>query len=201
MALPGVPQTFAIENARDMTEKLWWEIGQFRDVPRLSPRWGFSLTALDIDPKWTVGESLLAADAVRRRLAADGVWDRNRNRTEPVDFTSIAVVAPDGSADRVLLDEVVESHFARLRTSGGAVVDMAPRELRRLPAAPSLQGILSRQARISQARSGNRVSGPILFWFASRSKRTRRTVSPSPDASATSPSAIRLSNFNGSVAR
>jgi hypothetical protein len=30
MALPGVPQTFAVEDARDLANKLWWEIEAFR---------------------------------------------------------------------------------------------------------------------------------------------------------------------------
>jgi hypothetical protein len=86
-----------------------------------------------------------------------------------------------------------------VRTSGAAVVDMALLGTARcaeLAGTPS-----SRQARMSQARSGKRVSGLTLFWLASTSNRTRRTVSPSPDASAVSPSPIRLSNFNGSIAR
>jgi hypothetical protein len=29
MALPGVPQTFAIEDARDMADKLYWEIREY----------------------------------------------------------------------------------------------------------------------------------------------------------------------------
>jgi hypothetical protein len=38
MALPGVPQTFAVENAQDMSEKLWWEIEAYRDEPDLQPK-------------------------------------------------------------------------------------------------------------------------------------------------------------------
>jgi hypothetical protein len=35
MALPSVPQTFAVEDAKDMVEKLWWEIESFRDEVNL----------------------------------------------------------------------------------------------------------------------------------------------------------------------
>jgi hypothetical protein len=35
MALPGRRQTFAIENAEEMTEKLWWEIEAFREEQTL----------------------------------------------------------------------------------------------------------------------------------------------------------------------
>jgi hypothetical protein len=38
MALPGVRQTFAVENARDMTEKLWWEIGAYQKETDLQPK-------------------------------------------------------------------------------------------------------------------------------------------------------------------
>jgi hypothetical protein len=38
MALPGVPQTFAVENAQDRSEKLWWEIEAYRDEPDLQPK-------------------------------------------------------------------------------------------------------------------------------------------------------------------
>ena len=38
MALPGIAQTFAVENARDMSEKLWWEIEAYRDEPDLQPK-------------------------------------------------------------------------------------------------------------------------------------------------------------------
>jgi hypothetical protein len=31
MALPGVPQTFAVENAQDMADKLYWEIEEYRN--------------------------------------------------------------------------------------------------------------------------------------------------------------------------
>lgn len=67
-------------------------------VPQLSPRWGFGLKVLDIDPAWTVGAAKLAAEAIRRKLQAEGLWDRNRSLPEPEDFTAVAVIAPDGSA-------------------------------------------------------------------------------------------------------
>lgn len=35
MALPGVPQTFAIEDAADMVNKLAWEIDGLRDEPEI----------------------------------------------------------------------------------------------------------------------------------------------------------------------
>jgi hypothetical protein len=38
MALPGVPQSFAVENAQDMAEKLLWEIEAYRIEPDLQPK-------------------------------------------------------------------------------------------------------------------------------------------------------------------
>ena len=38
MALPGIPQTFAVENALDMSNKLMWEIEAYRDEPELTPK-------------------------------------------------------------------------------------------------------------------------------------------------------------------
>ena len=38
MAIPGVPQTFAVETAQDMSEKLWWEIEAYRGEPDLQPK-------------------------------------------------------------------------------------------------------------------------------------------------------------------
>ena len=38
MALPGVPQTFAVENAKDMVDKLWWEIEAYREELDLQPK-------------------------------------------------------------------------------------------------------------------------------------------------------------------
>lgn len=35
MALPGVPQTFAVEDARDMVDKLYWEIEEYNNETNL----------------------------------------------------------------------------------------------------------------------------------------------------------------------
>jgi hypothetical protein len=40
MGLPGVPQTFPFGNARDMAEKLCWEIEVYRDETDLQPKLG-----------------------------------------------------------------------------------------------------------------------------------------------------------------
>jgi len=38
MALPGIPQTFAIESAQDMAEKLNWEVEAYREEADLQPK-------------------------------------------------------------------------------------------------------------------------------------------------------------------
>ena len=38
MALPGIPQAFAVEDAKELTQKLWWEIEAYRDEPSLQSK-------------------------------------------------------------------------------------------------------------------------------------------------------------------
>jgi hypothetical protein len=38
MALVGVPQTFAVEGSRDLVNKLWWEIEEYRDEAELEKK-------------------------------------------------------------------------------------------------------------------------------------------------------------------
>lgn len=68
-----------------------------RVAPNFSPRWGFILFILDSDPAWTVGAAKLVADGIRRHIFDEGISDRNRALSAPEDFTSVAVIAPNGS--------------------------------------------------------------------------------------------------------
>ena len=38
MALPGIPQTFAVQNSWEMVDKLWWEIEEYRDEVELQKK-------------------------------------------------------------------------------------------------------------------------------------------------------------------
>jgi exodeoxyribonuclease VII large subunit len=86
---------FSLETGTELSEGMRVLI---QVTPRLNACWGFQLNALDIDPVWTVGSSRLAADAIRQRLSDEGIFDRNCDLPRPQDFTSVAVIAPDGSA-------------------------------------------------------------------------------------------------------
>lgn len=63
-----------------------------------SQEWGFRLTAQAIDPSWTLGQAQQELDRIRQSLQAEGVWSLNKNLPPPLDFTHVAVIAPDGSA-------------------------------------------------------------------------------------------------------
>jgi hypothetical protein len=81
MALPGVPQTFAIEDAKAMTEKLWWEIETFRDEQNLEHKlwraFNCAVTAWHIidwlwkerrrDDRWKVGKLEKFQETMERR--------------------------------------------------------------------------------------------------------------------------------------
>jgi exodeoxyribonuclease VII large subunit len=135
-------------------------------APRFSPRWGFCLTTLDIDPAWTVGESLLVAAAVRTRLAAEGVWGRNRELTGAADYTSVAVIAPDCSAG--LEDFMVEARKVAANDLCRVEVSVAQFEGARASAAVS-EAI----PEVSEARRGHQAvfvlrgggSAAALAWL------------------------------------
>lgn len=63
-----------------------------------SQEWGFRLTAQAIDPSWTLGQAQQESDRIRQSLQEEGVWSLNRMLPAPLDFTHVAVIAPDGSA-------------------------------------------------------------------------------------------------------
>ena len=64
----------------------------------LSALWGLRLIVRDVDPAWTIGLAERALREVRVKLQAEGLWGRNKLLPVPVDFTSVAVVSPAGSA-------------------------------------------------------------------------------------------------------
>ena len=65
----------------------------------MTPRFGFRLLVLDVDPKFTLGDMELKLTQIRTTLREEGVYDLQRTRlSAPKDYTSVAVVAPDGAA-------------------------------------------------------------------------------------------------------
>lgn len=71
---------------------------QWRVKPEFSPRYGFGLTIDDIRPVWTPGAHERKKQAIRERLQAEGLWDRQRSWAPPAVITRIGVVAPFDAA-------------------------------------------------------------------------------------------------------
>lgn len=66
--------------------------------PSLSPIYGLSATVEDIDPTFTLGAAAKALIELRQRLVTEGYYDRQRQQSEPSDYTNVAVISPLGAA-------------------------------------------------------------------------------------------------------
>lgn len=64
----------------------------------LSVQYGFSLVIEQLNASWTLGEMELARRKIREQLLEKGLWDLNKNKIIPRDFSKIAVIAPEGAA-------------------------------------------------------------------------------------------------------
>jgi exodeoxyribonuclease VII large subunit len=76
-------------------------------------RFGLSLTVVDIDPSFTLGDQEAKLQAMRAQLQANGLYGRNRQQPFPADLCRIAVLSPaqaaglgDFQADARLLAEL-----------------------------------------------------------------------------------------------
>jgi len=67
-------------------------------MPDFHPQYGFSLTVLDVAPEFTVGDMQQKLDRIREVLVREGVFDRNRALSLPVDFARVAVLSPARAA-------------------------------------------------------------------------------------------------------
>lgn len=65
---------------------------------KLDSNYGYSIEVEDIDPSYSLGDLKARAEAIRKRLKADGIWERNRGLSRPGDFLRVAVIAPSGAA-------------------------------------------------------------------------------------------------------
>ena len=61
-------------------------------------RFGLRLSIVAIDATYTVGVMANQLKIIRQTLEQEGIFHRNRQRTLPEDFFSIAVISPDGAA-------------------------------------------------------------------------------------------------------
>lgn len=64
----------------------------------IHPSFGFGLTICDLDASFVLGELAAKLKRLRARLEAEGLAGRNKALRAPVDFTRIAVIAPEGAA-------------------------------------------------------------------------------------------------------
>jgi exodeoxyribonuclease VII large subunit len=61
-------------------------------------RFGLSLTVIDIDPSFTLGDQQAKLQAIRAQLQASGLYGRNKQRPFPTDLCRIAVLSPAQAA-------------------------------------------------------------------------------------------------------
>jgi exodeoxyribonuclease VII large subunit len=66
--------------------------------PQYKPQYGLSLVIVDIDPQYTIGDMQARLKRIREAILQLGISDKNKLLASPLDFTRIAVIAPDGAA-------------------------------------------------------------------------------------------------------
>lgn len=91
----GVIEKFCRETGQDVAPGIKVLLAV---TPKLSPNYGLSLDVTDIDPAYTLGDMVAKLKRIRDALARDGLLDRNKRYPMPADFTSVAVISPDGAA-------------------------------------------------------------------------------------------------------
>ncbi len=64
----------------------------------MDARYGFRLQVIDIDPKFTLGDMAAKLEQIRTLLKAEGSFDLQKHLPSPQDFTSVAIIAPEGAA-------------------------------------------------------------------------------------------------------
>jgi exodeoxyribonuclease VII large subunit len=79
-----------------------------------SPRYGFEVELLELDPAITQGLIAIREQTIVARLKTDGIFDNQRQLAAPADILKVAVVAPPGSAG---LDDV-KAELERWKAAG-----------------------------------------------------------------------------------
>ena len=67
-------------------------------VAVVHPVYGLSLEVQDIDPSFTLGDVARKIAEILAQLKSDEIINNNRSLTPPIEFTRVAVVAPDNAA-------------------------------------------------------------------------------------------------------
>lgn len=65
---------------------------------RFEPLFGLDLIIEDVDPAYTLGDLAAKLARIRRQLAEEGLYDRNRALPTPVEFVQVAIISPSSSA-------------------------------------------------------------------------------------------------------
>lgn len=63
-----------------------------------NPQYGLSFIVQDIDPAYTLGDMEAKLKAIRDALVKANIYTLNKNQPEPLEFTRVAVISPDGAA-------------------------------------------------------------------------------------------------------
>ncbi len=61
-------------------------------------QYGFSLVIEDIDPSFTLGDMEARLREIRKRLKAEGLYDKNRGLAPPRDYVRVVVISPEKAA-------------------------------------------------------------------------------------------------------
>lgn len=64
----------------------------------INPAYGLSISVLDIDVTFALGDLNARVQAIRKQIQDAGHWDRNRRLPKPTDFLRVAVISPSGAA-------------------------------------------------------------------------------------------------------
>jgi exodeoxyribonuclease VII large subunit len=62
------------------------------------PRFGMQLQIIEIDPAHQVGSMELQKDAIRKAVINSGIYEANKSRPKPWDFSRVAIIAPQKAA-------------------------------------------------------------------------------------------------------
>lgn len=72
--------------------------GLFKVTANFHPQYGFSVTILDIDPSFTLGEMAQKYQQMLTKLADNGLLTLNQSLAMPFDIQNVLVIAPENAA-------------------------------------------------------------------------------------------------------
>lgn len=91
----------------------------FKAIPKFSEVHGLSLTVLDIDPTYTLGDMEARLNQIRQHLKENGWWSMNRSLKTPLEFCRLAVISPADAAGlgdfRVAADRLEKAGLCEFR--------------------------------------------------------------------------------------